>query len=69
MDEPTTYKAAMASTDSKKWLIAMKSEMESMYDNKVRNLVDFPKGTRPIECKWIYKIKIDMDGKIVVYKA
>ncbi|KAL0345452.1 UNVERIFIED_CONTAM: Retrovirus-related Pol polyprotein from transposon TNT 1-94 [Sesamum radiatum] len=68
-DEPTTYKAAMASTDSEKWLIAMKSEMESMYDNKVWNLVDLPKGTRPIECKWIYKIKTDMDGKIVVYKA
>ncbi|KAL0430373.1 UNVERIFIED_CONTAM: Retrovirus-related Pol polyprotein from transposon TNT 1-94 [Sesamum radiatum] len=68
-DMDTTYKAAMASTDSEKWLIAMKSEMESMYDNKVWNLVDLPKGTRPIECKWIYKIKTDMDGKIVVYKA
>ncbi|KAL0458696.1 UNVERIFIED_CONTAM: Retrovirus-related Pol polyprotein from transposon TNT 1-94 [Sesamum latifolium] len=69
MDEPTTYKAAMASTDSKKWLISMKFEMESMYDNKVWNLVDLPKDTRSMECKWIYKIKIDMDGKIVVYKA
>ncbi|KAL0462539.1 UNVERIFIED_CONTAM: Retrovirus-related Pol polyprotein from transposon TNT 1-94 [Sesamum latifolium] len=69
MDEPTTYKAAMASADSEKWLIAMKYEMESMYDNKVWNLVDLPKGTRPIECKWIYKIKTDMDGKTIVYKA
>ncbi|KAL0386382.1 UNVERIFIED_CONTAM: putative mitochondrial protein [Sesamum latifolium] len=32
MDEPTTYKAAMAY--SEKWFIAMKSEMESMYDKK-----------------------------------
>ncbi|KAL0405227.1 UNVERIFIED_CONTAM: hypothetical protein Slati_3836600 [Sesamum latifolium] len=43
MDEPTTYKAAMASTDSEKWLIAMKSEMKSMYENKVWNLVDLSK--------------------------
>ncbi|KAL0439194.1 UNVERIFIED_CONTAM: Retrovirus-related Pol polyprotein from transposon TNT 1-94 [Sesamum latifolium] len=69
MDEPTTYKAAMAGADFEKWLIAMKSEMESVYDNQVWNLVDLPKGTRPIVSKWIYKIKTDMDGKIVVYKA
>ena len=33
---------------------------------KINNLLE---GARPIECKWIYKIKTDMDGKIVVYKA
>ncbi|KAL0314998.1 UNVERIFIED_CONTAM: Retrovirus-related Pol polyprotein from transposon TNT 1-94 [Sesamum calycinum] len=43
MDEPTTYKAAMACADSEKWLIAMKFEMESMYENKVWNLVDLRK--------------------------
>ena len=47
----------------------MKSEMESMYDNQVWNMANLPEGARPIECKWIYKIKIDIDGKIVVYKA
>ncbi|KAL0307886.1 UNVERIFIED_CONTAM: Retrovirus-related Pol polyprotein from transposon RE1 [Sesamum calycinum] len=30
MDRPTTYKAATASPDSEKWLIAMKSKMESV---------------------------------------
>ena len=34
-EEPTTYKAAMTSFDSEKWLGAMKFEMESMYDNQV----------------------------------
>ena len=32
-DEPTTYHEAMMSPDSEKWLQAMKSEMQSMYDN------------------------------------
>ena len=39
-DEPTNYKETMMSTDSAKWLEAMKSEMGSMYENKVWTLVD-----------------------------
>ena len=34
-DEPTNYEEAMMSPDSTKWLEAMKSEMTSMYENKV----------------------------------
>ena len=34
-DEPTNYGEAMVSPDSAKWLEAMKSEMRSMYENKV----------------------------------
>ena len=34
-DEPTNYEEAMAGPDSDKWLEAMKSEIESMYENKV----------------------------------
>ena len=40
-DEPTNYEAMM-SPDSVKWLDAMKSEMGSMYENKVWTLVDLP---------------------------
>ena len=41
-DEPTNYEEAMMSPDSTKWLEAMKSEMGSMYENKVWTLVDLP---------------------------
>ena len=34
-EEPTNYEEAMMSPDSAKWLEAMKSEMGSMYENKV----------------------------------
>ena len=34
-DEPTNYEDAMMSPNSAKWLEAMKSEMGSMYENKV----------------------------------
>ena len=41
-DEPTNYEEAMMSPDSAKWLEAMKSEMGSMYENKVWTLIDLP---------------------------
>ena len=68
-DEPATYTEAMMDPDSEKWQSAMRSEIDSMGDNQVWNLVDPPDGVRPIECKWIYKKKKDMDGNIHVYKA
>ena len=37
--EPTKYEEAMMSLDSDKWLEAMKSEIESMYENKVWTFV------------------------------
>ena len=39
-DEPTNYEEAMMNPDSVKWLEAMKSEMGSMYENKVWTLID-----------------------------
>ena len=39
-DERTNYEEAMMSPDSAKWLEAMKSEMGSMYENKVWTLVE-----------------------------
>ena len=47
----------------------MKSEIESMHDNQVWNLVDPIEGVRPVECKWIFKKKIDMDGNVHIHKA
>ena len=47
----------------------MKSETDSMYTNQVWTLVDPPKGIKPIECKWIFKKKMDMEGNVITYKA
>ena len=62
-DEPNTYHEVMMSPDSEKWLQAMKSEMQSMYDNQVWNLVDPLEGVMVIGCKWVHKIKHDMTFK------
>ncbi len=47
----------------------MKSEMGSMYDNKVWTLVDLPDDRQAIENKWIFKRKTDADGSVTLYKA
>ena len=48
-DEPMNYEEAMMSPYSAKWLEAMKSEMGSMYENKVWTLVDLPDDRQAIE--------------------
>nr|GEY20882.1 hypothetical protein [Tanacetum cinerariifolium] len=47
---------------------AIKSEIQSMYDNQVWNLVDTTLGLNTMGCKWIFKKKTDMDGKVYTYK-
>ena len=68
-DEPTNYEEAMMSPDFAKWLEAMKSEMRSMYENKVWTLIDLPNDRRAIEIKWIFKRKTDADSSVTIYKA
>ena len=48
-DEAANYEEAMMSPDSAKCLEAMKSEMGSMYENKVWNLVDLLDNRQAIE--------------------
>ncbi|GKE87815.1 retrotransposon protein, putative, ty1-copia subclass [Tanacetum coccineum] len=59
----------MASLEAAKQKEHMKSEIQSMYDNHVWNLVDTTFGLKTMGCKWIFKKKIDMDGKVHTYKA
>jgi hypothetical protein len=66
---PTSFKEAMRSEHSSKWIKAMEDEMESMNANKVWDLETIPRGSKTIGCKWVYKIKHDSRGSIERYKA
>ena len=59
----------MMSSASNRWLEAMKSEIESMYENKVWTLVDFPDDQQTIENKWIFKRKTDANSSVTIDKA
>ena len=47
----------------------MNTEMEFMYSNQVWTLVDPSVGPKPIRCKWIYKRKRGIDGKVETIKV
>ena len=68
-DEPTNNEEAMISPNSTKWLEAIKSEMGSMYENKVWTLVDLTDDRQAIENKWIFKRKTNADSSVTIYKA
>ena len=67
--EPSNYEEEMMGLDSNKWLEAMQSEIESMYENKIWTLTDLPDDWRAIENKWIFKKKTDADGNVTIYKG
>ena len=66
---PYTYKEAMKDIDAHHWAKAMKFELDSMYSNQVWDLVKTPNGIKPVGCKWIYKRKREIDGKVETFKA
>nr|GEZ18785.1 zinc finger, CCHC-type [Tanacetum cinerariifolium] len=60
--EPLTYQEAVACEDSSKWKVAMKEEMDSLRKNKTWELVDPQAGQKLVTCKWLFKIKEEIEG-------
>lgn len=65
-DDPVTYEEAVK---SKKWRDAMEKEVDSIERNDTWGLCKLPKGVIPIKVKWLYKTKLNEQGKIEKYKA
>ncbi|TYK31055.1 gag/pol protein [Cucumis melo var. makuwa] len=63
VEDSLSYKQAMNDVDKDQWVKTMDLEIEPMYFNSVWELVDLPKGVKPIACRWIYKRKRDSAGK------
>jgi hypothetical protein len=66
--DPASFKEAMRSAHSSKWLDAMEDEMRSMSVNKVWDLEEIPKGAKAVGCKWVYKTKCDSNENIDRFK-
>ncbi|KAL4021472.1 hypothetical protein IC575_020273 [Cucumis melo] len=47
----------------------MNDELQALEKTHTWDYVDLPSGKRPIDCKWIYKIKTHSGGTIERYKA
>ena len=68
-EDPKSYQEALNSVDSSMWKEAIKSELDSLTMNQTWELVDLPKGSKLIKCKWIFKKKTRLDGSVERYKA
>ena len=67
--EPETVTEALSSTEKEQWRTAMQKEMDSIHSNDVWDLVELPKGHKPVGSKWVFKRKTGADGSIERYKA
>ena len=66
-NEPVSYEEATISSDNSKWIKAMESEMKSLNDSDVWDIVPLPSGKKAVGSKWVYKIKTGADGTIERY--
>ncbi|KAJ3686893.1 hypothetical protein LUZ61_016057 [Rhynchospora tenuis] len=53
----------------KKWKAAMDEEIAAIEKNDTWKLVELQEGSQPIGVKWVYKKKMNAEGKIERYKA
>jgi len=47
----------------------MVDEMASLHKNEAWDLVELPAGRKPIGNKWLFKKKMNVEGKVEKYKA
>jgi len=54
---------------SENWKEAMRVEMNALEKNHTWNLVELPKGKKPVGCRWVFTVKYKSDGSLERYKA
>ncbi|XP_058759254.1 uncharacterized mitochondrial protein AtMg00820-like [Vicia villosa] len=64
--EPTSYKIALKHPQ---WLAAMQAKHTALLHIKTWTLTQLPPNRKAIECKWVFRIKQNLDGTIQKYKA
>ncbi|KAM2467223.1 hypothetical protein PS1_009053 [Malus domestica] len=61
VEEPETYEEA---EKDKGWKKAMKEELEMIEKNDIWELVNRPSDKPVISVKWVYKVKLNLDGSV-----
>ena len=67
--DPMTVSEAMNSPEAEDWKTAIYEEYEAHIANGTWDIVDFPLDKTPIGARFVFKTKLDRDGKIERRKA
>jgi hypothetical protein len=68
-EEPKTHAQAMVSPDAAEWLAAECYELDQLARLDVYDLTLLPPGHSHTGYRWVYKIKWDTEGNIILYRA
>ena len=66
---PKNYRQAMASNFKTEWQEAIRKEIQNIEDHGTWEWVDLPKGRKPIDSTWSFKVKPNDQGQIDKFKA
>ena len=58
----------MKVSESAKWKLAMKEEMDALENNKTWDVVELRKDRNVVGCMWVYKMKKGIDDKVEKHK-
>ena len=64
--DPQTYNEASLDPI---WQTTMQEEFKSLQDNETWELVPFPSKRKLVQCKWVYRTKVDDDGSNINYNS
>jgi hypothetical protein len=67
--EPKTWKQAMNSENYAKWYSAAEAEVLGLVDMDTWEVVRPKDGIKPIDSKWVFKVKYTPEGEIEKYKG
>ena len=67
--ESSSCEEPLAASDAETWLHAMRSEMDSIHQNRTWELVALPMGRKVLPCKWVFQYKYVSDSEKPKYKA
>jgi len=62
--EPLTVTEALSRADKNKWKEAMKEEINSFEENDAWEVVDIPTNGTVVDCKWVFKRKVDNENEV-----
>lgn len=68
IQHPVAFQDAISRADGEKWKEAIKKELQSFEENKACESVKVPDSGSVVDCKWVFKRKVDSESKMT-YRA